>query len=161
MGENYLEHHGILGQKWGVRRYQNPDGSLTEAGKRRLARQDTRWAKKNEKKITKYAMSKAKPYADHYAKYELGTTPYRLKSGKVSKTYINAYNRKLADLMTKSVSGLESPSGKVVAFVAKRGTMGVMMAIADKGYDFGNVKNGVWENGRVAYKKNSLDRIEV
>lgn len=30
-----LYHHGILGQKWGVRRYQNEDGSLTEAGKRR------------------------------------------------------------------------------------------------------------------------------
>lgn len=31
----YLVHHGILGQKWGVRRYQNYDGTLTEAGKKR------------------------------------------------------------------------------------------------------------------------------
>ena len=31
----YLEHHGILGQKWGVRRFQNPDGSLTEEGRKR------------------------------------------------------------------------------------------------------------------------------
>lgn len=31
----YLAHHGILGMKWGVRRYQNADGSLTAAGKRR------------------------------------------------------------------------------------------------------------------------------
>ena len=34
---DYLIHHGIQGQKWGVRRYQNPDGSLTAAGKRRYA----------------------------------------------------------------------------------------------------------------------------
>ena len=30
-----LCHHGILGQRWGVRRFQNPDGSLTTAGKKR------------------------------------------------------------------------------------------------------------------------------
>ena len=33
--EEYLEHHGIKGQKWGIRRYQNDDGTLTEAGKKR------------------------------------------------------------------------------------------------------------------------------
>lgn len=31
----YLEHHGIIGQKWGVRRFQNKDGSLTEEGRDR------------------------------------------------------------------------------------------------------------------------------
>ena len=35
--EDYLSHHGILGQKWGVRRYQNSDGTLTSAGKKRLS----------------------------------------------------------------------------------------------------------------------------
>lgn len=30
-----LYHHGVLGQKWGVRRYQNEDGTLTNAGKER------------------------------------------------------------------------------------------------------------------------------
>lgn len=32
---NYLKHHGVKGQKWGVRNYQNKDGSLTAAGKER------------------------------------------------------------------------------------------------------------------------------
>lgn len=34
-GEQFLYHHGIKGQKWGVRRYQNEDGSYTALGKAR------------------------------------------------------------------------------------------------------------------------------
>lgn len=36
MQNNELYHHGILGQRWGVRRYQNKDGSLTPAGRKRV-----------------------------------------------------------------------------------------------------------------------------
>ena len=35
-----IKHHGIKGQKWGVRRYQNEDGSLTNAGKKRYGTQE-------------------------------------------------------------------------------------------------------------------------
>ena len=33
----YLAHHGVKGQRWGIRRFQNPDGSLTAAGKLRYS----------------------------------------------------------------------------------------------------------------------------
>jgi len=36
MNNNYLVHYGIKGQKWGVRRFQNEDGTLTEEGKQHL-----------------------------------------------------------------------------------------------------------------------------
>ena len=35
---DYLMHHGVKGQKWGIRRYQNPDGTLTEEGKRKYGK---------------------------------------------------------------------------------------------------------------------------
>lgn len=35
--DNTLSHHGILGQKWGVRRFQNADGTLTDAGKKKIS----------------------------------------------------------------------------------------------------------------------------
>ena len=38
MDNSNLNHSGIKGMKWGVRRYQNKDGTLTEAGKKRYDR---------------------------------------------------------------------------------------------------------------------------
>ena len=42
---DYLSHHGIKGQKWGVRRFQNKDGSLTLAGKKRALKMQDEYTK--------------------------------------------------------------------------------------------------------------------
>lgn len=47
-----LQHHGIKGQKWGVRRFQNADGSLTTAGKQRASATKKRTDAKNQGTLT-------------------------------------------------------------------------------------------------------------
>lgn len=51
--EDYLEHHGIKGQKWGIRRFQNEDGTLTEAGRERYTSGDGLREKKNNRDTIK------------------------------------------------------------------------------------------------------------
>jgi hypothetical protein len=51
--KNYLEHHGVKGQRWGVRRYQNADGSLTEKGKERINKTKDKVEKMYDKMIYK------------------------------------------------------------------------------------------------------------
>lgn len=57
--DDSLVHHGILGQKWGVRRFQNKDGSLTAAGVKRV-KQDF------QDRHSKQTMSDGEHYVGNY-----------------------------------------------------------------------------------------------
>ena len=61
-----IYHHGIKGQKWGVRRYQNEDGSLTPAGEKRYAKLNKKAEKKFLKEVNAYQKNATKKYNKLY-----------------------------------------------------------------------------------------------
>ncbi len=161
-----LFYSGIKNQEWGRRRYQGPDGNYTELGLRRLREQrrkaDQKWMDRHADRIQKKTEKAVKRDMDRYAKKTLDPEFKKSKyisRGKLSAAYINAYNRKLAELMNKKLGTVETPSGMVMSFIAKRGEIGVLTGISDHGYDMSQLKNGVYGDGRVAYKKNTLEKI--
>lgn len=156
-----LYHYGIIGMKWGIRRYQNPDGSLTPAGLRRIEKQDAKWAKKKSSKINAQAKKLSQRELDVYGNYLLKLPNARNANGKLSAQTVNAYNRKMAELMSQKVSEIRAPSGRVVSFVAKRGEIGVFMALSEAGYNPNEFKNGIWSSGKIAYKKKVVDKVEI
>lgn len=154
MNQIVLQHHGILGMHWGIRRFQNPDGSLTPKGRARLDKKDNKWAStKGEKIRAKLQKTISKDMNDFIQnQLELSYTP----TGKLSYNTILQYNNKMASLMNERVKNISAPSGRVLRFVAKRGEIGVHTAVADAGYDMNQLRRGVFKTGKVAYKEENL-----
>lgn len=85
--KNALKQHGTLGMKWGIRRYQNPDGSLTALGKKRLEDGSGR----TEKAIAKFQQKKEEAIAkgnrkffekniDYMSNYDIQRMSERIKA---------------------------------------------------------------------------------
>lgn len=70
--DDFIAHHGILGMKWGIRRYQNADGSLTTEGRNRYGYAEERLSKKFDKALAKEKKEKkkkTKAFNKAYVKY--------------------------------------------------------------------------------------------
>ena len=104
MDDMLLAHHGIKGQKWGVRRYQNEDGTLTAAGKRRdRANRDTDTMSHTELKSEVQRMNLEKQYKK--LSKEL-VDPTRLESTKKVVDSMSEFARKAQQI------GQDSPGQK-------------------------------------------------
>lgn len=101
MDNNQLQHWGIKGMKWGVRRYQNPDGTLTAAGKKRQARLEQKQPHED------YAKAHSKKSVQQMSDKELRERNNRLQM-----------ERQYADLTKKKSIGKKA----VTAFIATAGT---------------------------------------
>lgn len=108
--ETELYHHGVKGQKWGVRRYQNADGSYTAAGRKRYAKQLTREFNKASKQYSKvdYRAQEAKKSVQRAEKFASKTNKGVLKPlSKLSTAYANAQKKNAAAFTKKSEQQLE------------------------------------------------------
>ena len=82
-----LYHHGILGMKWGVRRYQNKDGSLTSAGKQRYNTDHNRY----ELNATRRGRELKAASSAHVKSYDSGDKNLINKTEKKARKALNKY----------------------------------------------------------------------
>lgn len=162
-----LYHHGIKGMKWGVRRYQNKDGSLTPAGKKRQIMLDAKGQrdkskveyKVNPTKSTKASYKKAKKtyreaksdfkeqkeidtFKKHGLDYNIDTIfnvhTYGYKGAKRIEDRIA--NKKMSRLKAETIEG-----GRQAAAIAL-GTMGTMTAATIVAAAVGSPKSQVLDS---------------
>ena len=131
---NFISHYGIKGQKWGERNYQNPDGTLTEEGRKRYA---SKSPYRIQRSLNKIDESAAKAEARIYnaekkaGKYNARGIKYANKHGESEKT-----TKKLTKL-DKKIKKQEEKISNLKDLISKhdKATWSRINVALEKGYD--------------------------
>lgn len=144
MNNNYIIHWGIRGQKWGVRRYRNTDGTLTEAGKRRYDRD----IRENKGKKKENRIDTSSPDPNRWVKEDLTRSRKLAQESKNFTTDLDNLNRSIPSGRSKSKrSDLSKMSDKEMRDKINR-------ELLERQYDqlFSEVKQSKVEKGREVAK---------
>lgn len=147
--DDILEHHGVKGMKWGIRRYQNADGSYTAAGRRRYAL-DRDVNDKSRQNIAKIRTGEAKRRLD-VAKEKNPTNTYRIAELK-GRVRTAKRMEKLAKRMDKGAK--LAAKGKTVR---KENTKALIAGLA--AYKLGPVINAATRIGVKAFNARQTAKI--
>lgn len=147
---NELYHHGIQGQKWGVRRYQNADGTLTVEGRKRYG---VDYLSKSEKKVTK-AYAKAKRLSDvadnaqekAFQKRNAVRVALESKMRKKQENAKNKYEKLKSALSKESMKTVN----KVVKDYGKLSMSKIPKDVTDRANKYYHVTNGISYAGAAA-----------
>lgn len=152
-----LYHHGILGMKWGVRRYQNKDGSLTAAGRKRYSTEE-----RIENAKAKY--TGRRKAAD--ANYKKASSEYKDRlSGRSTDSILNDYtddDKKLDRAADKWGADRKSAKEKYKKEISsiRKGAVRKYSEAYDKMTDAQDENDAAWHEVKSLYAKLGKNKIE-
>ena len=117
--EDYLMHHGVEGQRWGQRRWQNEDGSLTPAGREHYGYKGNRYDR-YENKVRSQIEGKAEATYAERKKYNSGLTKNENKIRVASETIQNERRKRGT---RDSIIGASTVLGYLGGAIASMATM--------------------------------------